>query len=69
MLKISVGDVDEPPVFTLPSYVMDVHENAKIGTVVGTVTAQDPDSANNVVRYGALIFFFSFYLHGLFHYT
>ncbi|KAL8182664.1 UNVERIFIED_CONTAM: hypothetical protein K2H54_061055 [Gekko kuhli] len=49
MLKISVGDVDEPPVFTLPSYVMDVHENAKIGTVVGTVTAQDPDSASNEV--------------------
>lgn len=53
MLKISVGDVDEPPVFTLPSYVMDVYENAKIGTVVGTVTAQDPDSTNNIVRYGA----------------
>ncbi|XP_061445840.1 cadherin-18 isoform X2 [Rhineura floridana] len=51
MLKIIVGDVDEPPLFTLPSYVMDVYENAKIGTVVGTVTAQDPDSANNLVRY------------------
>ncbi|XP_060100286.1 cadherin-18 isoform X2 [Heteronotia binoei] len=51
MLKISVGDVDEPPVFTLPSYVMDVYENAKIGTIVGTVTAQDPDSTNNIVRY------------------
>ncbi|XP_033010286.1 cadherin-18 isoform X2 [Lacerta agilis] len=51
MLKIIVGDVDEPPLFTLPSYVMDVYENAEIGTVVGTVTAQDPDSANNVVRY------------------
>uniref|UniRef100_A0A8D0BWD4 Cadherin-12 n=1 Tax=Salvator merianae TaxID=96440 RepID=A0A8D0BWD4_SALMN len=51
MLKIIVGDVDEPPLFTLPSYVMEVYENAKIGTVVGTVTAQDPDSANNLVRY------------------
>ncbi|CAI5780181.1 cadherin-18 isoform X1 [Podarcis lilfordi] len=51
MLKIIVGDVDEPPLFTLPSYVMDVYENAEIGTAVGTVTAQDPDSANNVVRY------------------
>ncbi|XP_077209503.1 cadherin-18 isoform X3 [Paroedura picta] len=51
MLKISVGDVDEPPVFTMTPYVMDVYENAKIGTIVGTVTAQDPDSANNVVRY------------------
>ncbi|XP_016850408.1 cadherin-18 isoform X3 [Anolis carolinensis] len=51
MLKIIVGDVDEAPVFTLPSYIMDVHENARIGTIVGTVTAQDPDSANNLVRY------------------
>uniref|UniRef100_A0A8D0L2B6 Cadherin 18 n=1 Tax=Sphenodon punctatus TaxID=8508 RepID=A0A8D0L2B6_SPHPU len=44
MLKIIVGDVDEPPFFTMPSYVMDVYENAKTGTVVGTVTAQDPDN-------------------------
>uniref|UniRef100_A0ABM5GAC9 Cadherin-18 isoform X2 n=1 Tax=Pogona vitticeps TaxID=103695 RepID=A0ABM5GAC9_9SAUR len=51
MLKIIVGDVDEPPLFTLPSYVMDVYENAKIGTVLGTVTAQDPDSTGNAVRY------------------
>uniref|UniRef100_A0A8D0L2B8 Cadherin 18 n=1 Tax=Sphenodon punctatus TaxID=8508 RepID=A0A8D0L2B8_SPHPU len=50
MLKIIVGDVDEPPFFTMPSYVMDVYENAKTGTVVGTVTAQDPDSTNNFIR-------------------
>lgn len=52
MLKIIVGDVDEPPLFSMPSYVMEVYENAKIGTVVGTVLAQDPDSANSLVRYG-----------------
>ncbi|XP_067425854.1 cadherin-18 isoform X1 [Emydura macquarii macquarii] len=51
MLKIIVGDVDEPPLFSMPSYVMEVYENAKIGTVVGTVAAQDPDSANSLVRY------------------
>ncbi|XP_015137702.1 cadherin-18 isoform X3 [Gallus gallus] len=51
MLKIIVGDVDEPPLFTMPSYVMEVYENAKIGTAVGTVTAQDPDTANSLVRY------------------
>nr|XP_044988850.1 cadherin-18 isoform X2 [Jaculus jaculus] len=51
MLKIIVGDVDEPPLFSLPSYVMDVYENARIGTTVGTVLAQDPDSANSLVRY------------------
>uniref|UniRef100_A0A673SSR5 Cadherin 18 n=1 Tax=Suricata suricatta TaxID=37032 RepID=A0A673SSR5_SURSU len=52
MLKIIVGDVDEPPLFSMPSYIMEVYENAKIGTVVGTVLAQDPDSANSLVRYG-----------------
>ena len=52
MLKIIVGDVDEPPLFSMPSYIMDVYENAKIGTIVGTVLAQDPDRANSLVRYG-----------------
>ncbi|XP_051465340.1 cadherin-18 isoform X3 [Apus apus] len=51
MLKVIVGDVDEPPLFTMPSYVMEVYENAKIGTTVGTVTAQDPDTASSLVRY------------------
>ncbi|XP_041267644.1 cadherin-18 isoform X3 [Onychostruthus taczanowskii] len=51
MLKVIVGDVDEPPLFTMPSYVMEVYENAKIGTPVGTVTAHDPDAANSLVRY------------------
>lgn len=51
MLKVIVGDVDEPPLFTMPSYVMEVHENAKIGTPVGTVTAHDPDAASSLVRY------------------
>uniref|UniRef100_A0A8C0GNL9 Cadherin 18 n=1 Tax=Chelonoidis abingdonii TaxID=106734 RepID=A0A8C0GNL9_CHEAB len=51
MLKIIVGDVDEPPLFSMPSYVMEVYENAKIGTVVGTVAAHDPDSTNSLVRY------------------
>ncbi|KAE8597656.1 hypothetical protein XENTR_v10016551 [Xenopus tropicalis] len=51
MLKVNVGDVDEPPLFTLPFYEMEVYENAKAGTVVGTVTAHDPDSANSLVRY------------------
>ncbi|XP_078395785.1 cadherin-18 isoform X2 [Cetorhinus maximus] len=50
-LKIIVGDVDEPPVFSVPFYVMDVYENTKLGTVVGAVTAQDPDSAKNLIRY------------------
>ncbi|XP_038652433.1 cadherin-18-like isoform X1 [Scyliorhinus canicula] len=50
-LKIIIGDVDEPPVFSVPFYIMDVYENTKQGTVVGAVTAQDPDNTKNLVRY------------------
>lgn len=48
--KITVGDVDEPPVFSMDYYIMDVYENAKIATEVGSVTAQDPDSKNSPIR-------------------
>ncbi|XP_033841977.1 cadherin-18 [Periophthalmus magnuspinnatus] len=50
-LKISVGDVDEAPVFSMDYYIMDVYENSPSGTEVGTVTARDPDSNNSPVRY------------------
>ncbi|XP_072306553.1 cadherin-18 [Eucyclogobius newberryi] len=50
-LKISVGDVDEAPVFSMDYYIMDVYENSPGGTEVGTVTARDPDSNNSPVRY------------------
>ncbi|KAL2085812.1 hypothetical protein ACEWY4_019132 [Coilia grayii] len=50
-LKITVGDVDEPPVFSMDYYILDVYENAPIGTAVGTVTARDPDSKNSRIRY------------------
>lgn len=50
MLKITVGDVDEAPVFSMDYYIMDVYENAPSGTEVGAVTAQDPDSRNSPVR-------------------
>ncbi|KAG9337527.1 hypothetical protein JZ751_028634, partial [Albula glossodonta] len=50
-LKITVGDVDEPPVFSMDYYIMDVYENAPVGTEVGAVTARDPDSNNSPVRY------------------
>ncbi|XP_075069028.1 cadherin-18 [Mixophyes fleayi] len=51
ILKVIVGDVDEAPLFTKPSYEMDVYENANSGTVVGMVTAHDPDSVSSLVRY------------------
>ncbi|XP_030254825.1 cadherin-18 [Sparus aurata] len=50
-LKITVGDVDEAPVFSLEHFIMDVYENAPSGTEVGGVTARDPDSRNSPVRY------------------
>ncbi|XP_026170172.1 cadherin-18-like isoform X2 [Mastacembelus armatus] len=50
-LRVIVGDVDEPPVFSMDYYIMDVYENSPAGTQVGTVTAMDPDSTNSAVRY------------------
>eukprot|EP00064_Thunnus_orientalis_P000907 superscaffoldBa00000054_g908 len=50
-LKITVGDVDEAPVFSMDYYIMDVYENAPSGTEVGAVLARDPDSRNSPVRY------------------
>ncbi|XP_056439943.1 cadherin-18-like [Gadus chalcogrammus] len=50
-LKFTVGDVDEPPVFSMEYYIMDVYENAPPGTEVGAVIARDPDSRNSPVRY------------------
>ncbi|XP_032359328.1 cadherin-18 [Etheostoma spectabile] len=50
-LKITVGDVDEAPVFSIDHYIMDVYENSPSGTEVGVVTARDPDSRNSPVRY------------------
>uniref|UniRef100_A0A672MWQ1 Cadherin-12 n=1 Tax=Sinocyclocheilus grahami TaxID=75366 RepID=A0A672MWQ1_SINGR len=50
-LKITVGDVDEPPIFSMDYYIMEVYENTRVGTEVGAVTARDPDSKNSPVRY------------------
>ncbi|XP_037311779.2 cadherin-12-like [Pungitius pungitius] len=50
-VKINVLDVDEPPVFNKPSYVMDVYEDTPAGTIIGAVTAQDLDASGSPVRY------------------
>ncbi|XP_041799208.1 cadherin-8 [Chelmon rostratus] len=50
-VKIVVEDSDEPPVFSKPMYLLEVKENAPINTVIGTVTARDPDSTGSLVRY------------------
>ncbi|KAM5157665.1 cadherin-7 [Mantella aurantiaca] len=50
-VKITVEDVDEPPVFSQAFYTMMESESAKIGSNIGTVMAHDPDSTNSPVRY------------------
>ncbi|XP_054626519.1 cadherin-8 isoform X1 [Dunckerocampus dactyliophorus] len=50
-VKITVEDADEPPVFTKPVYMLEVNENAPINTVIGTVSARDPDASGSQVRY------------------
>ncbi|XP_062479734.1 cadherin-22 isoform X3 [Pezoporus occidentalis] len=51
IVRVSVLDVDEPPEFRPPSNLMEVQEDAHIGSIVGVVTALDPDTANRPVRY------------------
>ncbi|GCC34976.1 hypothetical protein chiPu_0013453 [Chiloscyllium punctatum] len=48
-VKLVVEDVDEAPEFNSPLYKMSVSEAAKVGTAIGTVSAHDPDTANNPV--------------------
>ncbi|NXH23303.1 CAD19 protein, partial [Bucco capensis] len=51
IVKINVEDADEPPVFTLEHYVMEIAEGDVSGSVVGVVTARDPDNDDSPVRY------------------
>lgn len=51
IVKINVEDADEPPVFTSEKYMMEIVEGAMRGTLVGVVTARDPDDADSPVRY------------------
>ncbi|XP_041422178.1 cadherin-10 [Xenopus laevis] len=50
-VKISVEDVDEPPVFSRPSYMFKVHEDIELETIIGTVMARDPDAISSSVRF------------------
>ncbi|NXL48629.1 CADH9 protein, partial [Podilymbus podiceps] len=51
LVKISVEDIDEPPVFSRPWYLIDVDEDAKEGSIIGQVVAQDPDVTKNAIKY------------------
>ncbi|KAH0514390.1 Cadherin-10 [Microtus ochrogaster] len=51
IVKISIEDVDEPPVFSRSSYLFEVHEDIEVGTIIGTVMASDPDSTSSSIRF------------------
>uniref|UniRef100_A0A8C6KZE6 Cadherin-22 n=1 Tax=Nothobranchius furzeri TaxID=105023 RepID=A0A8C6KZE6_NOTFU len=52
IVRVSVSDIDEPPIFQpADGTIMEVQEDAKVGSVVGIVTARDPDVTNKPVRY------------------
>ncbi|XP_045674610.1 cadherin-8 [Phyllostomus hastatus] len=50
-VKIVVEDADEPPVFSSPTYLLEVHENAALNSVIGQVTARDPDITSSPIRF------------------
>lgn len=52
IVRVSVSDIDEPPIFQpAEGAIMEVQEDAKVGALVGIVTARDPDVKNKPVRY------------------
>ncbi|XP_061688046.1 cadherin-22 [Syngnathoides biaculeatus] len=52
IVRVSVSDVDEPPLFQpVDGAVMEVQEDAKVGALVGVVSARDPDVKNKPVRF------------------
>ncbi|XP_078056149.1 cadherin-20-like [Mustelus asterias] len=48
---LAVEDVDEPPRFEVTFYQVEVYEDVAVGTTIQTVSAKDPDAANNSIRY------------------
>lgn len=50
MVQVSVEDMDEPPQFSFALYYTEVPEDAEIGTVLITISAQDPDTVNESIR-------------------
>ncbi|TNN78696.1 Cadherin-22 [Liparis tanakae] len=52
IVRVSVSDIDEPPVFQpAEGAIMEVQEDAKVGAMVGIISARDPDGKNNPVRF------------------
>ncbi|XP_016091747.1 cadherin-22 [Sinocyclocheilus grahami] len=52
IMRVSVSDVDEPPIFIPPTgTIMEVQEDVHLGALVGIVTAKDPDMDNVPIRF------------------
>uniref|UniRef100_A0A8C2Z3K7 Cadherin 7 n=1 Tax=Cyclopterus lumpus TaxID=8103 RepID=A0A8C2Z3K7_CYCLU len=58
-VRVTVDDVNEPPVFSTPLGKMVVSEDARVGTSIGRVSAHDPDTSNNAIRNTDLERFFN----------
>uniref|UniRef100_A0A672R5G8 Cadherin-10 n=1 Tax=Sinocyclocheilus grahami TaxID=75366 RepID=A0A672R5G8_SINGR len=50
-IRVSVEDVNEPPHFEKISYILEVKEDAAVGTMIGSVSAVDPDIRRSPVKY------------------
>ncbi|XP_072370711.1 cadherin-22-like [Scyliorhinus torazame] len=50
-VRVMVKDVNEPPEFISQTNVIDVQEDAHVGSVIGSITARDPDLTNSPIRY------------------
>uniref|UniRef100_A0A8C6P2P2 Cadherin 7 n=1 Tax=Nothobranchius furzeri TaxID=105023 RepID=A0A8C6P2P2_NOTFU len=50
-VRVTVEDVNEPPIFSSPLNKMVVSEDAKVGTSIGRVSAHDPDTSSSAIRY------------------
>lgn len=49
-VRITVDDVDEPPLFDKSSYLLEVKEDAAVGVAIGSVSAVDPDGTRSTVK-------------------
>ncbi|XP_063310925.1 cadherin-24 [Pelobates fuscus] len=50
-VRVTVGDVNEPPVFSHNHYTLSVLENMPRGALVGVVQARDPDVRSSSISY------------------
>lgn len=50
-IKVQVEDEDEPPVFLLPYYIFQIAEGNPQVSIVGVVSATDPDHTKSPIRY------------------